>query len=124
MDNKLQILGCINTFPIGEEAKTREELLSKAEIVSYLARFEEQFRSIENVEEREALVKQFLGGVLGLQEGEVIPALPVAERTLQLSHGFVQDFGKVQLVKESDPKFDETYNLIADSMGLEKPKAL
>ena len=124
MENNIQIVENINLFPIGDIAKTREELLSKTEIVSFLSRFQDQFQSIENIDEREALVREFLGGVIGLQEGEVIPSLPVAERTLQLSNGFVQDYSKVQLIKENNKKFDETYVLIADSMGLEKPKAL
>ena len=124
MENNIQIVESINLFPIGDIAKTREELLSKTEIVSFLSRFQDQFQSIENIDEREALVKEFLGGVIGLQEGEVIPSLPVAERTLQLSNGFVQDYSKVQLIKENNKKFDETYDLIADSMGLEKPKTL
>ena len=94
MENNIQIVENINLFPIGDIAKTREELLSKTEIVSFLSRFQDQFQSIENIDEREALVREFLGGVIGLQEGEVIPSLPVAERTLQLSNGFVQDYSK------------------------------
>ena len=41
--NELEIIRMVKAFPIGEQAKTRIELLSKIEMVSYLSRFQEQF---------------------------------------------------------------------------------
>lgn len=116
--NELRILSKVNDFPIGESAKTRMELLSKVEIVSYLARFQEQFDMISDVEERENLVKQFLAELIGLGENEVIPSLYNASKALRLSGDFVQNYDKVQQVRETAPSFNETYDLISNSMKM------
>lgn len=116
--NNIRLISMIDNFPIGGRTKSRVELLSKAEIVSFLSRFQEQFSVIEDVEEREAVVRQYLGQVLALNEGECIPSLSAAESFLGLSHGFFQDFGKVQLIRESCPHFDQTFDLLASEMNL------
>lgn len=116
--NDLEMLNIIHNFPIGEIPKNRNELLSKAEIISFLARFQDQFSAIDDIEEREMSVKTFLGETLTLEEGEVIPSLTDAETTLKLSSGFIQDFGRVQYIKENNPDFDRTYDLIATNLGL------
>lgn len=116
--NSIKMLSMINNFPIGSVPKDRAELLSKAEIVSYLSRFQEQFLTIENVDERELMVRNFLGEVLALDEGEVLPTLVQAESTLKLSPGFVQDYGKVEYVRETNPNFNATYDAIATNLGL------
>ena len=116
--NSIKMLSMINNFPIGSIPKDRTELLSKAEIVSYLSRFQEQFLTIENVDERELMVRNFLGEVLALDEGEVLPTLVQAESTLKLSPGFVQDYGKVEYVRETNPNFNATYDAIATNLGL------
>lgn len=116
--NELKIISMINDFPIGEQAKTRIELLCKAEMVSYLSRFQEQFSTIENLEDRESSVKQFLGDVIGLENGEIIPDLLTAERLLKLTPGFLEDYGKVQLINENNPLFNKTFDVIASSMEL------
>lgn len=69
------MLTMINNFPIGDLPKERIELLSKAEIIAFLSRFQEQFEMIENIDEREATVKIFLGEVLALNENERFPSL-------------------------------------------------
>ncbi len=116
--NSIKMLSMINNFPIGSVPKDRAELLSKAEIVSYLSRFQEQFLTIENVDERELMVRNFLGEALALDEGEVLPTLVQAESTLKLSPGFVQDYGKVEYVRETNPNFNATYDAIATNLGL------
>lgn len=116
--NSIKMLSMINNFPIGSVPKDRAELLSKAEIVSYLSRFQEQFLMIENVDERELMVRNFLGEALALDEGEVLPTLVQAESTLKLSPGFVQDYGKVEYVRETNPNFNATYDAIATNLGL------
>ena len=116
--NDLKIISMVNNFPIGEKSKTRLELLSKIEIVSYLSRFQDQFSSIENVDDREFSVKRFLGDLIGLEPGEVVPDLLIAEKNLKISPGFLQDYGKVQLVKDSEPSFDQTFDIISSTMEL------
>lgn len=116
--NNLQMVSMINNFPIGSTPTSRTELLSKAEIISFLSRFQEQFSTVENVDEREMMVRTFLGEVLALDEKEVIPSLSQAESILKLSSGFVQDYSKVQYIKEQNPDFDRTYDMIANGLGL------
>lgn len=122
--NDLEMIEIINKFPIGGIPTNREELLSKIAVISYLARYEEQFSPIENIDERELIVKRLLGELLMLKEGETIPSLSEAEKTLKLSNGFLKDFGKVQYIKENNPNFDKTYNAIANNLRLinESPK--
>lgn len=96
--NNLQMVSMINNFPIGSTPTSRIELLSKAEIISFLSRFQEQFSTVENVDERQMMVRTFLGEVLALDEKDVIPSLAQAESILKLSSGFVQDYSKVQYI--------------------------
>lgn len=114
--NSIEMLSMVNNFPIGSIPKDRAELLNKAEIISFLSRFQDQFSTIEIVDERELMVRTFLGE--SLEEGETLPSLAQAESTLKLVPGFVQDFGKVQYVKETHPDFDKTYDMIANNLGL------
>lgn len=118
--NELRIVHMINRFPIGDIPANRAEMLSKAEIVSYLARFQKQFSSIENVDEREQVVRTFLSEVLALTAGEQMPSLAQAESTLKLSSGFIQDYGKVQYIKENNLDFDKTYDTLAQYIELSK----
>lgn len=118
--NELRIVHMINRFPIGDIPANRAEMLSKAEIVSYLARFQKQFSSIENADEREQVVRTFLSEVLALTGGEQMPSLAQAESTLKLSSGFIQDYGKVQYIKENNPDFDKTYDTLAQYIELSK----
>ena len=37
---------------------------------------------------------------------------------LELYDGFVQDFGKVEAIKNENPEFNQTYDFIADNLGL------
>lgn len=118
--NSIEMLSMINNFPIGSIPKDRAELLSKAEIVSYLSRVQDQFSEIEDIDERELMVRTFLGEMLVLEEGENLPTLAQAERTLKLSPGFVQDFNKVEYIRETNPSFNATYDAIATYLGLVK----
>lgn len=116
--NELRIINMIKDFPIGEQAKTRAELLSKAEIVSYLSRFQEQFSTMENVEDIEYNVKQFLEEIIGLENGETIPDLLIAEKLLNLTPGFLQDYSKIAFIKQNNPSFNKTFAVIANSMEM------
>ena len=115
---KIQVLNAVRNFPIGSIPASRLELLGKAGVVSFLSRFQEQFSSIDNVDEIEDMVEAYLSSVLELQEGEQLPNLTQAERILGLSNGFVQDFGKVQYIKENNPNYNRTYDIIAAGLGL------
>ena len=64
------------------------------------------------------MVRTFLGEVLELDEKEVIPSLAQAKSILKLSSGFVQDYGKVQYIREQNLDFDRTYDMIASGLGL------
>lgn len=64
------------------------------------------------------MVRTFLGEVLALDEKEVILSFAQAESILKLSSGFVQDYSKVQYIKEQNPDFDRTYDMIANGLGL------
>ena len=124
MDNNL-IVEMINNFPIGSFPQTREESLSKAEIVAFLSRFQDQFMVIDDIDERELMVRNFLGNVMELQDSETLPSLEQAERILRLSSGFIKDYGKVQYIKETNPNFDKTFDVVANGIGLineETPK--
>ena len=116
--NSLEIITNIQNFPIGGFPEDKMELLSKAEIISFLARFQDQFSSIENVDERELTVRNFLSDLLVLNEGEVMPSLGVASKNLNLSSGFIQDYDKIQYIKETNPNFDKMYDSLATSLGL------
>lgn len=115
--NNFELLTMIKKFPIGGQPKDKNELLSKVEIISFLARFQEQFSSIKDINEREFMVKKFFEEALALKEDE-IPALHQAERILKLSPGFIQDYGKVQYIKENNQEFAKIYDLIANSLDL------
>lgn len=118
----MQIIDGIRKFPIGEIAADRETLLSKAEIVAYLAPFQEQFTISSSIEVEES-VKEFLGRVISLKEGEKIPTVAEAERFLRLSPGFLQDFGRVQYIKERHPEFSQVYDFIIAQMKRENQKS-
>jgi len=113
-----EIVEMINNFPIGSFPQTREESLSKAEIVAFLARFQDQFTTIEDINERERIVRSFLEKVMELQAGEMLPSLEQAEEILKLSPGFIKDYGKVQIIKETNDNFDKTFDALASNIGL------
>lgn len=115
----MQIIDGIRQFPIGEIAADRQTLLSKAEVVSYLAPYQEQFEnknSTQDMNEIANCVRVFLGDIISLREGEKIPNIIEAERFLHLSHGFLQDYSKVQYMKEHHPEFSKLYDLISKKM--------
>ena len=114
--NELTILKMIYNFPVGEQINTRNELLSKAAIISYLARFQEELAAIENPNEREQMVKDLLSNVVMLDQNEMIPDLVLAEKTLKLSNGFVEDYNKIEMIKETNPNFSVIYKEIANVM--------
>lgn len=62
--------------------------------------------------------------VLALEEGENLPNLVQAESTLKISPGFIQDFGKVEYVRKTNPEFNAIYDAIATNLGLvnEEPR--
>lgn len=117
----MQIIDGIRQFPIGEIAADRQTLLSKAEVVSYLAPYQEQFENKNSMQDQDMneianCVRAFLGDIISLREGEKIPNIIEAERFLHLSPGFLQDYGKVQYMKEHHPEFSRLYDLIFKKM--------
>lgn len=54
---KIEIIDELKAFPIGGNPETSLEVLSKAEVVSYLARFQDEFNYIENLDDREKVVR-------------------------------------------------------------------
>ena len=119
--DELQVLNAIRNFPIGSIPQNRIELLSKAEIIAFLSRTQEQFYAIENQDEIEKMVSDFLSQALALGQNETLPSLGEATINLKLSNGFVQDFGKIQYLRENNPEFDRTYDMIARELGLNEP---
>lgn len=56
--------------------------------------FQQDFKSraivaFENMDDREVVVKQYLGDLLSSQSNEVISDLTIAERSLKLTSGFI-----------------------------------
>ena len=124
--NNLQIINMINNFPIGDIPKSRLELLSKAEVISYLSRYQEQFGTIENGDDLENAVRLYLSECIGLTEGEQMPNIYESQANLQLSPGFLDDYSKIQYIKETNPNFSAIYNVISNNVELDmdKPKGL
>jgi hypothetical protein len=113
----LRILSMVQNFPIGDPARNREELLSKAAIISYLAATQDQFMSAPS-QDIESTVRNYFEDFLGVDKSELMPSVSIAERNLHLSSGFVQDYGKVQLIKENNPGFDAMFDALASSIDL------
>ncbi|MBQ7239964.1 MAG: hypothetical protein IJS56_00840 [Bacilli bacterium] len=124
--NNLQIINMINNFPIGDIPKSRLELLSKAEVISYLSRYQEQFGAIENGDDLENAVRLYLSECIGLTEGEQMPSIYESQANLQLSPGFLDDYSKIQYIKETNPNFSAIYDVISNNVELDmdKPKGL
>lgn len=121
--NDFEIYDLVKKFPIGEPAKNREELLSKAGIISYLAPYQDELSNYENQDELEEKVKEYLGRVLEVREDERIPEVYEAENILHLSKGFLQDYGKVEYIKENDPNFSRIYNIVSRNLELNYEKS-
>ena len=124
--NNLQIINMINNFPIGDIPKSRLELLSKAEVISYLSRYQEQFGAIENGDDLENAVRLYVSECIGLTEGEQLPSIYESQANLQLSPGFLDDYSKIQYIKETNPNFSAIYDVISNNVELDmdKPKGL
>ena len=116
--DKIEIINMIKKFPIAE-VENGEELLSKAEIIAFLSRFQEEFEVIENVDDREMAVRNYFTKALALSDKEKLPNITKAERTLKLSNGFLQDYDKIEYLKETNPNYNMTYAAIAKDLGLE-----
>ena len=112
----LRVVSMVQNFPIGEPARTREELLSKAAIISYLSATQDQFLSVQS-QNVENTVRNYFEDILGVDSNEVMPSVGMAERTLHLSNGFIQDYGKVQMIKERYPEFDAMFDAIASNVS-------
>lgn len=112
---ELKIINDLRGFPIGDFPRDKVELLSKASIVSYLARYQEQFNVLD-IDDRENVVREFYCGVFG----DEIPKLDVALNKLKVSKEFVNDYGKIQYLKENNPKFNKTYDYLVNCLQIEK----
>ena len=74
---KIEIINELKQFPIGDIPSNNEELLSKAEIVSYLARYQEQFEQIEDINLREELVRNFYTKLLNSELPSITEACKI-----------------------------------------------
>ena len=113
-----QVVGALKDFPVGSAPNNRQELLSKAEIASFLSRFQEELASFGSVDEIEIIVRDYFSKALELTEGEALPNLTQAERILGLSNGFIQDYNKIQYIKENNPNYNRLFAIVAQ--GLER----
>lgn len=112
---ELKIINDLRGFPIGDVPKDRVDLLSKASVVSYLARYQEQF-DVLDTDDREGVVRDFYCSVFD----EEIPKLDNALNKLKVSKEFVNDYGKMQYLKENNPNFNKTYDYLASCLQIEK----
>lgn len=107
---KIQIISAVDKFPIGEKSTNREELIAKASIILGLAS-----KMREDLINNPALlegVKKTLIEALNLTNGETLMNEIEASRILGLSNGFIQDYGKVQFIRENNNTFDNVYDLL------------
>jgi len=112
-NNDLIIAQLISKFPIGDIPLNRKELLSKAEIVSFLSQFQEQFMGCDDVYN---VVRDFVKDKLHVTDNEKFPNLNEATATLKLSNGFVQDYDKIQYLKESNSDFERVFDEISGQL--------
>ena len=119
----LQMLSLIKRFPIGGEIEDREDLFCKTSIICYLARNQEELIEIEEPEEREMLAKSYLSIVIDVGVNEKLPTLRYAEEKLNLSDELLHDYEKMSLIRENSTEFVETYETVAERLGLKvQPK--
>ena len=107
---KLMIMNGVERFPIGGslsdyEMNKMDYLTSKAAIVAYI--MEREYGMSE------AGIRDLFANAL---ESE-LPSLPLAETRLQLSNGFIDDFSKMELLKNSNAKsFEEMMKMLKKVM--------
>ena len=55
-----------------------------------------------------------------------MPSIYEAQANLQLSPGFLDDYSKIQYIKETNPNFSTIYDVISNNVELDmdKPKGL
>ena len=126
---EFQMLSAIKNFPFGEIANDRKGMLSKAEVVTYLSKYQDQFKAMKDYNDIdnsmaaiEAAVGKFLGEVVGLKEGETLPSIEEAKMTLHIRPDTLENYGVVQATMERNPLANELYDEIAKGIGLEVTK--
>ena len=119
--DKLQIINRVNEFPVGNLAKTKEESLAKISVVADWSTYAEQFASVP-LEQRSAMVGDFLKKVYAFTPDTKLPNLQQCAKTLGLAFDYVDNVDKILYNIEKIPKVGETYNLLADKMGLNEVK--
>ena len=117
---KIEIINELKQFPIGDIPSNNEELLSKAEIVSYLARYQEQFEQIEDINLREELVRNFYTKLLNSE----LPSITEACKIMGVRQEFLSDYDKLQMLKDSNERYNNTFVSLASLMELEKSKKM
>lgn len=103
MDKRTQfsLMSGVEKFPIGgtfkeSDLEKMDFLTAKAAIIAYLAGSD----GVLSEDSTRNMLEDALSSSL--------PELPLAEGKLRLSPGFIQDYNKVQLIKEMKVKNDET----------------
>ena len=115
---KIEIIDELKAFPIGGNPETSLDVLSKAEVVSYLARFQDEFNFIENPDDREKVVRQFYSKLL---END-LPNIVEAARNLKVSLDFLNDYNKIQMVKETNGNYNKAYQTLTEMLELDQNK--
>lgn len=96
--SKNQILDRIYTFPVGCIPESREELLAKVAIILFIA--EKELPQIDP-----EIIKKELISTLDVKAEVELPSIGEAQRTLFIVPGYIQDYNRLQLLKEKDLRY-------------------
>ena len=114
LSDKIRIVKGLEDFPIGivthENLNAKEILMGKASIVLYLS---DVFGL--GVEKHDALEEALLNAL----DINAIPNIASVERAFKLSNGFLQDYNKIELIKEKNKSFDNMYRVLDQVISLD-----
>ena len=105
ISEKLRVMSAIEKFPVGgtlseNNLEKMDYLTAKAAVIAYLSRVEEGLS--------EEGVRNLFADALE----SPLPQVPLAENKLRLSAGFIEDFGKLQAVRQNNKSYDEMMALL------------
>lgn len=110
--DKNKIINGLADFPIGilthENLNAKEILMGKASIVLFLSDVfglgSDKHDMVENI-------------LLNALDVRTIPNINQVEKAFKLSNGFLQDYNKVQLIKEKNKNFDKMYLILNEVLN-------